>query len=149
MYGKRLNTKEYTSVICQYQDKYLLLRISRNYEICPGDWEWLTCSFSYFGSSGTIIDYIKANAIKILHEHIMINGDILKVLPAHVWYDPEYNFLYKLHPVLVNLRKNNLNLKNGKFSEYIWVDWGEIPNFDRCSYLIDFTRHLKNYGSCL
>lgn len=135
-------TRTYTSGICRYEDKYLLLRISDSYKICPGDWEWLTCSVKIDGDSDPVQRFL-TNVYHTLKEHTALEAKSLKICPYFVWDDHEFRLTYVLHPIFIEVKKPSVHLANKKFSEYRWVTWDNILNFDRNYYFFDYLNHIR------
>jgi len=145
MSGKNFNIRTYTSGICCYEDKYLLLRISKYYKICPGDWEWLSCSINIKNISSPKEELLRSHIFYTLDLHTGLKGRILKVLPPHRWYDNEFNLTYILYPIFIKIGRPSIKLNSKKFVEYKWVKWEDILNFDRNNYLKDFLNHINQW----
>jgi hypothetical protein len=150
MSGEYLNTRFYTSGICYYENKFLLLKINKSYKICPGDWEWLTCKIEFDPNQ---VDKsserkLRNHILESLTFHTGLGGKIIRIYPAHQWFDVEFNLTYILYPILIKIKaqKPVIQLNNEKFSEYKWVNWDDILSFDRNNYLYDYLAHLKRYG---
>jgi len=150
MSGEHLSIRFYTSGICYYEDRFLLLRISKSYKICPGDWEWLTCSVQF--GPDQVAKPIKRRLINNVFKSLMFHlglgliDKIIPIYPAHQWFDEEFNLYYVLYPILVKVQRPVIELNKNKFSEYKWVNWDNILSFDRKNYLYDYLAHLKRYG---
>jgi len=144
-FGKNLDIRTYTSGICCYKDKYLLLRIGKHYKICPGDWEWLTCSINIknISNSKELEELLRSHVYYTLDLHTGLKGRILKLFPPHIWYDDEFNLIYILYPIFIKIETPSIKLNREKFVEYEWVEWEKILNFDRNNYLRDFLNYLN------
>jgi hypothetical protein len=148
MFGKPSNIKIYTSGICRRKDKYLLLRINKSYNICPGDWEWVTCSIRLSDSAQNNVSSspLRKNALNTLYKQTGLAGRIVKFFPFHRWFDNESKLLFVLYPVLIYVDNTQITLAKNKFAEYKWVASEDIIKHDRKNYLTDFVNHLNRFG---
>lgn len=132
----------YTAGICCHKNKLLLLKIDGSYPICPGDWEWLTCSISLEDASYSK-PKLSENALNSLKLHTGLEGNILRTYDPLVWPDDEFRLTYLLYPILIKVHSPCVHLWRQKFSEYEWVACEDILNFDRNNYFSSYFIHFR------
>jgi hypothetical protein len=135
-------SKTYTAAICRYNNMFLLLKISNTYPICPGDWEWLTCSVR-FNNSDSSQNTLLQNAILSMKCHTGLIGEIVRIYPPLVWPDNEFLLTYILYPILIDVSNLEVHLLGDKFVDHRWVEWNEISRFDRNDYLNSYVKYLS------
>jgi hypothetical protein len=130
----------YTSGICRRGREYLLLRISKSYDICPWDWEWLTCSLN-LDPKKSVHPQLISNVMQSLTHYTYLQGKVIKIFSPHIWNDGEFKLTYILFPVLIEVNDSPIELR-GKFADYRWLPIDKIRDYDRNNYLYDFLVHL-------
>ncbi len=114
--------------ICKYKDKYLLLKISKHHEYCPGDWDF----------AATRIKTSRKCAEKIASDftlkHTGLKGKIVKKGPVFEFPDHESKTNWVIYPFIIEVNNDNITLSK-KYTDYKWVEVKDILKHDRLNYL--------------
>jgi hypothetical protein len=123
------SVQDMTLIICRNKGKYLVLKFRKDYDYCPGDWDFVT-RHPYTGKSS------EQNAVEAVKHHIGLDGEILQSYTNYIWLDLESKIWWHYYPFLMETSFRDVQFRqNGKYSEYLWVDRYDITKFSRLDYL--------------
>ena len=131
--------KDYVIGIVKFKDKYLILRFRKDYDYCPGDWDFITKHLDFkFNNLDDVI-------LETINYHIGLKGKIVKKYKPYGWADPEYKILWFYCPYLVEVDSDNIQLNpDSKYDSYKWIDKDEILSYDRLGYFKNALKYTIN-----
>jgi hypothetical protein len=136
---EKLPQKDYVISIVKFKNKYLILRFRKDYDYCPGDWDFITKHLDFkFNSLDDVI-------LETINHHINLKGKIIEKYESYGWADPEYKVLWFYFPYSIEVDSDNIQLNpNSKYDSYKWVDEDEILSYDRLGYFRNALKHTIN-----
>jgi hypothetical protein len=134
--NEKLPKKDYVIGIVRFKDKFLILRFRKDYDYCPGDWDFITKNLDFkFNNLDDVM-------LETINHHIGLKGKIIKKYKSYDWADPEYKILWFYFPYLVEVDSDNIQLNpESKYDSYKWIDKNEILSYDRLDYFKNALKH--------
>ena len=154
MFRAKYKINRYISLIFRYKSRVLLFRISKNYPICPGDWEWFTIGERTLKEKQIIdkdlnqfsSEQLTRTAERMLKiwRNILKNPNPREIIPVDEpfrWDDDRFRLTYEIYPIQILVdREFKPDLSGSeKFSTWKWIDLKEISKLKN-RYLLDSSK---------
>ncbi len=138
---RKFKTEDCFVIICKFNKEYLIAKLKKDYEFCPGDWGFIdTIQRKHIKGK----EPRKKVAFSLPFYYAGLNSKrIIKETKPFHWLDKDSKFWWHIFSYLikVNSKKYIINKKE-KFSQFKWVKKEDFSKYSRKNYLEDISKEV-------
>jgi len=128
-------TQDCFLIICEFNNRYLIGKLKKDYEFCPNDWDFLTPHAQHN-------DEWKEKALWTPKYYARLKPtQILKAYHTFLWLDLDSQLWWHFIPFKVGVKEDKFTLDpNKKYSGFKWVKRRDIEKYSRQRYFTEVCR---------